>query len=749
MARIGQPLARIDGPAKVTGAALFPADEPVARPAYAFLATSPIAKGRVARVDAAAVRALPGVLDVLTHANVGGEVKPPGGPGGQGGTTTTLESDRVWHDGQIVAVVVAETYEIARDAARRLKIDYAPEPPAVGFGSPGATSEPAQGLEGDKPPSAGDAQSAFANAPVKVDARYSTPTQHHNAMELFSTTCVWRGDQLTVYEPSQFVGGVQHGLAAQLGLPPEKVRCVSRFVGGGFGGKGGLTARTAWIAIAARRLGRPVKLVATRDQGFTIATYRAETRHRLRLAAGRDGRLQALIHEADSVTSRPSRYNANGLSTTARLYACPNVTTEGRITHADRNTPGFMRAPPETPFMFPLECAMDELAAELGMDPVELRRINDTDKDPTGPRRFTSRSLMRCFDEAARAFGWSRRDPKPGAMRDGEWLIGWGCASAAYSANIGAGACRLRLTPDGKARIQMAAHELGTGSYTILALTAADRLGLRVEDIAVEIGDSALPPAGLSAGSTHASTICNVLAKACEEVRARLAEAAAAANSGPLAGQDPARLALAEGALRAPDGRSEPVADAIRRIGGMVEVYTENLPVGAPPDGLQTLHNGGIAMSRGSSREDGLAFAFGAQFVEVRVHERTREIRTPRAVGAFAAGRIVNPTTARSQYMGGMIWGLASALHEATEIDKRLGRYYNKDFAEYLIPVNADVDQVEVIFVPEEDRQVNPLGMKGIGEIGIVGMNAAVANAVWHATGRRVRDLPIRVEQLL
>ena len=748
-ARIGQPTTRIDGPAKVTGRAVFPADEPVADPAFAYLVTSAVARGRVARIDTAEARGLPGVLDILTHENVGGQVKSPAGPGGTGGTTTTLESDRIWHDGQILAVVVAERFEIARDAARRVKIDYAPEPPAATFDSPGAVTEPARDDEGSGPPKVGDALPAFEAAPVKVDVRYTTPIQHHNPMELFSTTCEWRGDRLVVYEPSQFVGGVSSGLAKQLDIPREKVRTVSRFVGGGFGSKGGLTARTAWIALAAKRLNRPVRLVPTRDQGFTIVTFRAETRHRVRLAAGRDGRLQSVIHEAESVTSRPSKYNANGLSTTGRLYASPNVLTEGKVVHADRNTPGFMRAPPETPFLFPLECAMDELAVQLGIDPIELRRLNDTQKDPTSDKRYTSRSLMKCFDQAARAFGWAKRNPAPGSMRDGEWLIGWGCASAAYSANIAAASCRLTLRPDGKARVQMAAHELGTGSYTILAMVAADRLGLRVEDIAVEIGDSDLPPAGLSAGSSHASTICNVLAKACEDVRERIARAAVTANTGPFVGADSAGLTLVSGTLRAPDGKTEPLADALRRTGGVVEVFTENLPTGAPPNGLELLHKDGMAMSRGSERKDGLAYSFGAQFVEVRVHERTREIRTPRAVGAFAAGRIINPTTARSQYMGGMIWGISSALLEATEIDKTLARYYNKDLAEYLMPVNADVHDVEVIFVPEEDEQVNTLGMKGIGEIGIVGMNAAVANAVWHATGRRVRELPIRLEQLL
>ena len=368
---IGAPHVRIDGPAKVTGEAVYPADEMVTNPAFACLVTSPIARGRVTGIQTEQAMAMPGVLDILTHFNVGDQAKTPAGPGG----TTTLESDRIWHDGQIVAVVVADTFEIAREAANRVKVECEAEAPAASFDSQGVSEEPAKGMEGGAPPGIGDAFGAFNAAPVKVDARYETPTQHHNAMELFSTTCQWRGDELTIYEPSQFVGGLQAGVASQLGIPRQKVRAVSKFIGGAFGGKGAATARTVWIAIAARRLKRPVKLVPTRDQGFTIATYRAETRHRLRLAANRDGRLTALIHEAESVTSRPSPYNANGLSTTGRLYAAANVHTEAKIIHADRNTPGFMRAPPETPFLFPLECAMDELAAELGsIDPIELRR---------------------------------------------------------------------------------------------------------------------------------------------------------------------------------------------------------------------------------------------------------------------------------------------------------------------------------------------------------------------------------------
>jgi len=450
------------------------------------------------------------------------------------------------------------------------------------------------------------------------------------------------------------------------------------------------------------------------------------------------------------VSSRPSPYNVAGVETTGRLYASPNVLTKVTVVHADRNTPGFMRAPPETPYMFGLECAMDELAYALKMDPIELRRINDTDVDPVKRQRFTSRHLMRCFDLAADRFGWRDRRPEPGAMRDGDWLIGYGCASAAYTANIAAAATRVSLAADGRARVAMSAQDIGTGAYTVLAITAADRLGVKIADVSVDLGDSDLPNAGLAAGSNHTASICNVVAKACEEIRSRIAAAATAAGNSPFHGADPAALRLERGALTGPDGRSEPLADAIGRIGlGRVEAYAENLPLGAPPNGLETLHKDGMAMSRGSKRPDGVCYAFGAQFVEVRVHRLTREIRAPRAVGAFAAGTIVNPITAHSQYQGGMIWGISAALLEQTEIDRRNARYVNDNLADYLVPVSADIGEVEVIFAPEQDHEVNPLGIKGIGEIGIVGMNAAVANAVFHATGIRVRDLPVRLEKLL
>jgi xanthine dehydrogenase YagR molybdenum-binding subunit len=745
----GKPAVRVDGIAKVTGQARYPSDEPTHNPAFAYLVTSTIARGRVRELDLTAAQAVPGVLDILTHANVGDQVKSPLGPD-QKPTTTTLESDRVWHDGQIIAVVVAETYEAAREAANRVVVDYVVEQPSATFDSSGAQAEPRKPNQQHKDPRVGDPAGAFAAAPVKIDAHYATPTQHHNPLELFTTTCVWDGPKLTIYEPTQTMWGLKTSVAKQLGMDPSMVRTVSRYVGGAFGSKGSATSRTAWIAIAARRLKRPVKLVATRDQGFTIATYRAETRQHLQLAATRGGKLTALIHEGWEVTSRPSSYNVSGTETTSRMYACPNIATKVNIVHADRNTPGFMRAPPDTPYMFALESGMDELAYALGMDPIELRRINDTQTDPVDGRPFSSRSLMKCFDQAAEKFGWSRRDPKPGSMRDGDWLIGWGCATSTYPSNIGPAAARLSLTPQGKATIQLAGHEIGTGAYTVVAITVADGLGLKVADVAVQMGDSDLPPVPVAGGSNNAASTSHVAAKACEAVRSRLALAAVQSNDGAFAGADPAQLKLVGGALVGPNGRREPLAKAMSRIaGGPLEVYVENTPQGLPPDAMAKLYQGQMSMLSGTSRKDVTAFAFGAHMVEVRVHARTREIRTPRVVSAFAAGTIINPLTAYSQFMGGAIWGLSSALHEATEIDLRVARYVNDNLADYMIPVNADIGQLDVIFVPEEDARVNPLGVKGIGEIGIVGMNAAVANAVFHATGKRVRELPIRLEKLI
>ncbi len=757
----GAATSRVDGRLKVTGAARYASDLwGGANPAHAYLATSTVARGRITGIDETDARKVPGVLDILTYKNVGDRIKPGkifSQKGYMGSSIAPLASDRVQYDGQIVALVVAETFEGAREAACRLRIEYAAETPSATFDSPGLRTISAEeaSREGEQPgeekPKVGDAQAALAAAAVTVDQHYATPTQHHNPIELFTTACAWADGKLTVWEPSQNMYGFQNGLAEQLGIQPSDIRVISPYVGGAFGSRGSLTQRTALVALAAQRVRRPVRLETTRSQGFTIATYRAETRHRIRLGAGADGKLQALIHEGWEVSSRPDNYKVAGTDASTRLYACPNVDSEVYIVHADRNTPGFMRSPPELPYLFALESAMDELAVALNMDPVELRRVNDTMQEPIKGLPYTSRTLMPCFDAAAQAFGWEKRDPRPGSMRDGEWLVGLGCATTMYPSQMGPATARVVLTPQGTVKVQTAGHEIGTGITTVLALMAVSNLGVEIGKVTVEVGDSALPPAPVAGGSNSTASIGTVVAKACEQIRARIAEAAVAAEDGPCRGMDPARLVLADGALRAPDGGpSEPLDEAMgRAAGGAIEAYAENIPHGVPDGALKKLYQGQATLMGGAKLKDRIQFAFGAQFVEVRVNARTREVRVPRLVGAYAAGRIVNPKAAKSQLMGGQIWGIGAALHEATEIDRRAARYVNADLAEYLIPVNADVQEVTTIVLPEQDGEVNPLGIKGIGELGNVGLNAAVANAVFHATGVRVRELPIRIEKLL
>jgi xanthine dehydrogenase YagR molybdenum-binding subunit len=743
--QLGPPVQRIDGLAKVTGAARYPSDEPVSNPAYAYLVTSTIARGRIDAIDVQEARAVSGVIDILTHDNVGGGFAAPVGPDGNA-TTTTLEDNRIWHAGQIIGIVVADTYESAREAAHRVRVSYAAEPPSATFDSPGVSILPHKTEKGPDPKK-GDAAGAFEAAAVKVDQRYSTPTQHHNPIELFTVTCVWADEKLTIYEPSQFMWGSKASVAKQLGLQSEDVRAISRYIGGAFGSKGP-NPRTQWIARAAKRAGRPVKLVPTRDQGFTIATYRAETRQRLKLGASRDGHLVAFSHEGWEVTSRPSPYNVAGVESTARMYACPNIETAVNVVHADRATPGYMRAPPETPYMFALECAMDELAHELRMDPVELRRVNDTPLDPVDGKPFSSRSLMQCFDQAAAKFGWNRRNARPAETVVGDWQVGMGCATACYPSNIGPAAVRVSLAADGKATVSMAGHEIGTGAYTTVAVVAARSLGLEPQNVTVLMGDSDLPPIMIAGGSNNAASASLVVAKACEELRDHIAKAAVASSSSRFYGVDARSLEFVAGKLKGAS-HEEALTVAIDRAGHRLEAYAEHVPDGLPPNSMAAMTQGKPAMLSGASRKDVTAYAFGAHFVEVGVHRRTREVRVRRVVSAFAAGTIINSMTAHSQFMGGAIWGLSSALHEETEMDRQAARYVNTNLADYLIPVNSDVPDIEIIIVPEEDDRVNRLGVKGIGEIGIVGMNAAVANAVFNATGKRIRDLPIRPEKLL
>jgi xanthine dehydrogenase YagR molybdenum-binding subunit len=746
---MGEPQPRIDGRLKVTGSAPYAADVPLKNLAHAVLVTSDVAKGKAISVDVNRAKAVRDVIDVITYGDVGSLQRPRFG-NASSTSLGPLHEQQIFHDGQIVAIVVANTLIAAEQAARAIEIKYQPEKPSASLDSPGTESLAAKGrarMVADNP-KRGDFAQAFAAAPVKLDAQYDTPTQHHNPIELFSTTAVWEDGKLTVYEPSQNVYGFRGELAHQLQMDPSDIRVVSEYVGGGFGSKGPMTPRTALVALAARRVNRPVRCVVTRMQGFTTITYRAPTRHRIKIGATRDGKITAFSHEGWELTSRMDDYAVGGTSTTTRMYNYGTVLSDVTLVKTDRQTPGYMRSPPETPYVYALESAIDEMAEKLGMDPIELRRLNDTQVEPIGGKPFTSRSLMQCFDAAAKAFNWSARNPQPKSMREGDWLIGYGCAMAVYPTHVGAAAARVRLNSEGKVLVQCASHEIGTGIRTVAAQMAAEELGVPYESVSVETGDTRLPPAPVSGGSNSTASVCSTVKKACAQIRERLS-AVVDQKTGPLAGAKKTDLKLRDGKLVARDA-SQPLKDVFKALGtGVIEEYAEFVPEEVAPDAVQQLYGGKSSMTGGAEGEKHVMFAFGAEFVEVRVHALTREIRVPRMVGAFAGGRIMNTRTARSQLMGGMIWGMSSALLEATEVDERNARYVNRDLAEYLVPVNADVPSVEVILVPEVDDKVNPAGVKGLGELGNVGTAAAVAAAVYHATGKRIRDLPIRADKLL
>ncbi len=724
---MGKPAPRYEALAKVTGQPLYATDTHLQRPLYAFFTLSGIAKGSIKTIDTRAASAVPGVVRVYTYKDdLGRNQVQQSIKGGQvSDSVMPLSGPNISYGGEIIAVSVAESFEAARQAAYLVRTAYMEESPSATFDTPGVEiiSASAAGAGAHKYKSHGDFATGYGQAANKIDVRYSTPTQHHNPMELYSTIAVWNGDHLTIYEPSQFVFGLKNSVAAAVGVDASKVTVINPFVGGAFGGKGGMTQRTPLIAAIARQLKRPVKLVAMRDQGFTVATYRAETQHHIKLGADKSGKLLAYSHEGWEITSRADTYLVGGVEATAEMYACPNISTKVNIVRADRNTPGFMRSPPETPYMYALEAAMDELAEQCGIDPVEFRRINDTKVSPINGAPYSSRSMVQCFDAAAKSFGWETRQAKPGTMRHGDWQVGYGCAMACYPTQMQPAAARIRLTPDGKALVQIAAQDMGQGSYSVMQQLAAEGLHLPLDAITVQMGDTNLPPGPIAGGSMTTASAGSAVMLATQKIAARFG------NAMP----QPAELQA-----------------AFNKLGtGSVEEYAEYIPSGDPSDAVQHLYHGKMSPPQGGDASKPLKFAFGANFVEVRVHSLTREIRMQRMTGAFAAARIINPRTARSQYMGAMIWGMELALFEQTEIDRKRARYANNNYSEYLIATNGDVPAVEVILVPEIDHEVNPLGTKGIGELANVGMPAAVANAVYNATGKRIRDLPITLDKLI
>ena len=724
---MGRPIPRYEALEKVTGGKLYADDLPVpGTPAFAWMVTSAIAKGRITAIDDGAARAVPGVQMIMTHEN-----RPPLGdarPFASGGLAINdrgpLEGPEILNDGQPIALIVADTFEAAREASYRLVVHYAEDDPTATFGEEGATERNLTEINPRfEPIRFNDVDAALAGSAHRIEAEYSTPTQHHNPIELFSTIAFWEGGKLVLHEPSQFVWGLKHAAAEQLQIDEDQVRVHAPFVGGAFGSKAAMTHRTAIAALAARELGRPVRLVAMRDQGFTHSGYRQETKHKVRLGCDAEGRLTGYDHSEWEFTARETPYFNAGLEKNAAMYAFQAVRTENFIVQGDRNPPTFMRSPAEVPTVYALESAMNELAAEAGIDPVELRKRNDTQVNPVNGAPYTSRSLNQCLDAAAERFGWSGRNPEPRSMRDGDWLVGWGCSMAMYPTQMAPSVARVALRRNGSAAIEVAAHDVGTGCYTIAAQAAGERLGIDPRRISVTMGDSRLPPGPVSGGSVSTASVTSAVANACD-------------------------LLLEQLGLT-PDAPAEARAEAVAGMREREMLATGRfIPAGMDEAALEALYDGGVRINGGDMAERTM-FAFGAEMVEVRVNALTREVRVPRIVCAFAAGRIMNPRTAHSQYLGGLIWGIGSALHEATEIDHRRARYVNDNIAEYLIPVNADIPEVDIIMIPEVDKEINVLGVKGIGELANVGTAAAITDAIWHATGIRVRDLPVRLEKLL
>jgi xanthine dehydrogenase YagR molybdenum-binding subunit len=739
----GDPIDRVDGRLKVTGAAPYAAEVEVADVAHAFLVTSPVATGRITGIATAEARKLPGVLAILTHENA---PRLPPQPGIKDKPSLTdrvlqlLQSDRVLYSNQPVALVVADTLDRARHAAQRITVQIARAPVDVEFAEPRATLEkPTQPKSSEpsqiKPPdiTRGDPAAGLAAAELRLSETYATPWETHNPMEMHATTAVWQDpEHLTIYDSTQGIFEVRRKLAATLGLAKENVRVISKYVGGGFGSKGSCWSHVVLAALAARQVRRPVKLMLTRPQMFGPVGGRPATSQRVTLGARKDGTLTLIRHESRSGTSRFDEFVEHVTAPTRALYACPNVFTSERLVRLDIGTPQFMRAPGESSGSFALESAMDELAYALNMDPLQLRLRNHADHDPETGKPWSSKSLKTCYQQAADRFGWARRDPKPGSMRDGDTLIGWGMATATYPASQRPAAAHATLRPDGTALVKAGSQDIGTGTYTIMTQIAADALELPIERVHFDLGDTEMPETPTSGGSATAASVGSAVRRACLALRDKLADLLRGESASPLHDIPAGELAFAGDRLvhKKSASRGEPLAALFKRHG-------------------LTALDAEFKSQTAESRKQYGTRSFGAQFVEVRVDPGLGQIRTSRVVSAFAAGRILNAKTARSQYLGGIVWGLSMGLHEQTVYDRRNGRIMNADFAEYHVPVNLDVPDIDVIFVDEHDPHVNEIGVKGIGEIGITGVAAALANAVFHATGKRIRDLPITLDKLL
>jgi xanthine dehydrogenase YagR molybdenum-binding subunit len=731
MASIGQPIDRIDGRLKVTGRAKYAAEFAVPGVVHAVLVQSTIGAGLIMSFDIAGAQAMPGVLAVITPE---GAPKLPLKGGAQMVRAPLLQDMNILFNGQHIAVVVADTLERANDAASRIRVQYRRDEPITSMDAViNQAYTPKNFRNGERPADSmrGNPDLSFSAGAAQVDATYVTPMEHHNPMEPHATIARWDGDQLTVWTATQGISSAQTALAGQFGIDPKNVRVICPYVGGGFGCKGNTWPPATLAAMAAKVVGKPVRLVVTRAQMFTSNGYRPRTVQKLRFAADADGRLVSMRHDGFAQMSLPALgefAEPVGLAT-EMLYDCPNVAVTHRLVATNASLPTYMRAPGLASGNFALESAIDELAVALHMDPLEFRLRNHAEIDPHENKPYASKALRACYQQGADAFGWSRRSHEPRSMREGNYLVGWGMATSTYPTHRMPASAKVRVGANGTALIQSGTQDIGTGTYTVMSQIAADTLGMKVDRIQFELGDSNFPHAPVSGGSMTVASVGPAVLAACEAMRDKLLDLAL--NDQRLGWQDINRdtLRLQDQAVVGPRGRVS-VAELMARKGQDFVVTASSVKAGDEAK-RYAMHS------------------FGAQFVEVRVDADLGEIRVARCVGAFDAGRVMNAKTAHSQLIGGIVFGLGMALFEEAHVDGETGRIVNANVADYLLPVNADVADITAIVVENDERTSNPLGAKGIGELPMVGVAAAVANAVYHATGVRVRKLPVRIEDLL
>jgi xanthine dehydrogenase YagR molybdenum-binding subunit len=736
---VGSPRSRVDGPAKVTGTARYAAEFDAPDLLYGYVVSSSIASGMIVKIDTQAADAVPGVVKIYTHKNrpLGAwrsgkyqdQVGPPGTP------LRPLYNKTVHYSGQPIALVVADSFEAARHAARLVTVEYSEEKHETDLHSArAAAAKPSKKRFGiAAPPSPkGDFDEAFKASPVRMSEEYEIAAEHHNPMEPHATTAIYEDAKLTIHDKIQGVMNSQKYVTSVFGLSADDVRVISPFVGGGFGSGLRPHYQLFLAVMAALDLKRAVRVELTRRQMFTF-THRPNTINDVHLAANEDGRLTAIKHEAVAATSRIEEHQEVVVNWSTLLYSPPNFELGYKLAPMDIATPGDMRAPGAPSGVFAIECAMDELAEKLGMDPLQLRLRNYSERDANEDAPFTSKELRACYQVGAERFGWSRRNAMPRAMREGRELIGYGMATGVWDAQMYPHSARATLSADGRLEVGCATADIGTGTYTILTQIAADELGLAMEDVVVNLADSTLPKAPVQGGSWTAASAGAAVQAACRAVAAEILSDASHVDGNPVAGLGIDDVRFVDGCiLSRRDASKSATIKEVMRSASRDRIEAE-----------KTVYPNPITMSRYSS------YTHSAVFAEVRVDEELGQVRVARVVAAVAAGRILNPKTARSQIIGGVIWGIGMALHEETMHDHRLGRIVNDSLAEYHVPTNADVQDIDVIFVDERDDKTSPMGVKGLGEIGIVGTAAAIANAISNATGKRIRSLPITIDKIL